>query len=405
MARIGHRKRPPRVAGAATDPHGMAAHLVSFLEQMAVRGYAKGTVHKHRVCVGYFIAWCEERGVVRPNEVTRPVLARYQRYLFHCRTAEGWPLSFRTQYSRLMTLKNFFKWLAKNNVILYNVAADLELPRLAKRLPRNVMNAAEAERVIDQPDLMTPLGLRDRAILETLYSTGVRRMELVGLTVFDLDASRGTIMVREGKGKKDRMIPIGERALGWIRKYLTEIRPTLVVPPDGGALFLTILGEGLSHNWLGELVREYVEKAGIDKSGSCHLFRHTMATLMLEAGADIRFIQEMLGHENLSTTQIYTQVSIRKLKEVHTATHPAKMTRGTRLLTASEGEDDAPVADSFDAPVVVAPVTAPGEEATALPATPPTPDARAALMDALAAEADDDVKRNALCARNIPSLL
>ena len=387
MARTGPKKRPPQVTGDISDPHGMAAHLVSFLEQMAARGYAQGTVHKHRVCIGYFIAWCEERGISWPSEVTRPVLTRYQRYLFNCRTAEGWPLSFRTQYSRLMPLKSFFKWLARNNVILYNPAADLELPKLEKRLPRNVMNAAEAESVINQPDTTTRLGVRDRAILETLYSTGVRRMELVALTLFDLDVSRGTVMIREGKGKKDRMVPIGERALAWIKKYLVEVRPTLVVPPDGGTLFLTVLGEPLSRNRLGELVREYVEKAGIAKKGSCHLFRHTMATLMLENGADIRFIQEMLGHENLSTTQIYTQVSIRKLKEVHTATHPAKMTKGTRHLTAIDDEDAMPALDGH----------APGSGAspaptmmTTPPATSSSPEARAALALTLAADPDED---------------
>jgi integrase/recombinase XerD len=284
-------------------------------------------------------------------------------------------------------LKSFFKWLARNNVILYNPASDLELPKLEKRLPRNVMNAAEAESVINQPDTTTPLGVRDRAILETLYSTGVRRMELVGLTLFDLDVSRGTVMVREGKGKKDRMIPIGERALAWIKKYLVDVRPTLVVPPDGGTLFLTVLGEPLSRNRLGELVREYVEKAGIVKKGSCHLFRHTMATLMLENGADIRFIQEMLGHENLSTTQIYTQVSIRKLKEIHTATHPAKMTRGTRILTAPDDEDAMPALDGHAPGSGVSPAPT---MMTSSPATTPTTEARVALALTLAADPDED---------------
>jgi integrase/recombinase XerD len=143
-----------------------------------------------------------------------------------------------------------------------------------------------------------------------------------------LDQERGTLIVRQGKGKKDRMVPIGERAIAWLARYLNEARPQLVLPPDPGTLFLTQEGEEISCHRLTQLVRGYVVAADMGKSGACHLFRHTCATLMLEGGADIRYIQEMLGHVELSTTQIYTQVSIRKLKAVHTLTHPgAKLER------------------------------------------------------------------------------
>ena len=140
------------------------------------------------------------------------------------------------------------------------------------------------------------------------------------------------MMVRQGKGKKDRMVPIGERAIAWLERYLGDARPGLMVPPDDGTLFLGATGEELSPNRLTQLVRGYVDAADIGKRGSCHLFRHTMATLMLENGADIRYIQEMLGHAELSTTQIYTQVSIRRLKHVHTLTHPR-----TRLGSRDDG--------------------------------------------------------------------
>ncbi len=180
-----------------------------------------------------------------------------------------------------------------------------------------------------KPSGAEQMGLRDRAILETLYSTGIRRMEVVNLTVYDLDMERGTLMVRQGKGKKDRMVPIGERAVAWLERYLNDTRPGLVVPPDDATFFLTSSGEPLSPSRLTQLVREYVDAAEIGKRGACHLFRHTMATLMLENGADIRYIQEMLGHAELSTTQIYTRVSIRRLKTVHALTHPgATLARG-----------------------------------------------------------------------------
>ena len=151
-------------------------------------------------------------------------------------------------------------------------------------------------------------------------------MEIVGLDVEDVDAERGLVMIREGKGKKDRVVPIGERALWWIGRYRRDVRPRLAGDVVRGALFVNDVGERLSGSWLTDLVRGYVERSGVKKRGACHLFRHTCATLMLEGGADIRFIQELLGHADLGTTEIYTRVSIAKLREIHRATHPAQWT-------------------------------------------------------------------------------
>ncbi len=204
------------------------------------------------------------------------------------------------------------------------------MPRVEHRLPRHVLSVAEAETVLAVPELSLGFGIRDRAMLEVLYSTGMRRRELIGLSVWDLDAERGTVSIRQGKGRRDRMVPIGERALAWVGKYSADVRPGLVVPPDAGVLFLTREGLDFTPDHLSGLVARYVDRADIAKRGSCHLFRHTMATLMLEGGADIRFIQQMLGHAELSTTQVYTQVSIRALKAIHTATHPGAANRPHR---------------------------------------------------------------------------
>ncbi|MCC6355198.1 MAG: tyrosine-type recombinase/integrase [Verrucomicrobiae bacterium] len=170
-------------------------------------------------------------------------------------------------------------------------------------------------------------------MMETLYSTGMRRMELANLNLYDIDAERGTVMVRQGKGKKDRMIPVGDRALAWIEKYLAEVRPDLMREPDEDRLWLNAIGEPILPAWVGDIVRGCVDAANIGKRGSCHLFRHTMATAMIEGGADIRFIQAMLGHAKLDTTEIYTQVSIRKLKEGHSLTHPARLERAPHPAT------------------------------------------------------------------------
>jgi integrase/recombinase XerD len=324
---MGRGKTPISIKGDKSDPRGMAALAERFLEWMEMRNYSDQTVRNRRLYLGYFIVWCEERSIARPSDVTRPILERYQRYLYFYRKKNGKPLTFRSQHAQLTPVRGFFKWLTRNNFILYNPASDLDLPRLERRLPKHVLTEKEAERIINQADIETPLGVRDRAILETLYSTGMRRMELVSLNLYDLDEERGTLMVRQGKNKKDRMIPIGDRAVAWIRKYLREVRPLLIVPPDDAVLYLSSQGEPLSRQGLSRIVRDYVTSAEVNKTGSCHLFRHTMATLMLENGADIRFIQKMLGHADLSTTQIYTQVSIRQLKQIHESTHPARLHR------------------------------------------------------------------------------
>ena len=146
--------------------------------------------------------------------------------MFHYRKKNGDPISFtRTQHGFLVPLRAWFKWLARGNHILYNPASELELPRLEYRLPKHVLSASEADHIINQADINTPLGLRDRAILETFYSTGMRRKELLQLNTYDVDGERGVVMIRQGKGKKDRIIPIGDRAAAWIERYVQEVRP------------------------------------------------------------------------------------------------------------------------------------------------------------------------------------
>ena len=181
------------------------------------------------------------------------------------------------------------------------------------------------------------------------------------LAIYDIDLARCLVVVREGKGRRDRVIPIGERACAWVEKYLTEARPELLVA-DSEFLFLTDYGEPMTPEFLAGKVKRYMEFAGVAKSGACHLFRHACATHMLDNGADIRFIQAMLGHANLQTTEIYTHVSIEKLKAIHAATHPARL---QRRQEANDTSDEAE-------------------------ARPTSADAKSALLDALDAEIDED---------------
>ena len=327
MARRGD-NRPKYPPLDISDKSGPGFLIQEFGEWMRVKGFSANTVESRLESLRYFFTWTDLRGIRQPREVTKPVLERYQRYLYHYRKANGEPLSFQTQNARLAHVRNFYRWLARGNYILSNPASDLDLPRMEKRLPRSFFTAAEADAVINQANLAAPLGIRDRAILETFYSTGIRRSELARLKVFDLDSDRGTVLIRDGKGKRDRMVPIGDRALHWIHKYLREVRPLLAIEPEEGFLFLTKDGLSITLDFLTFMVKRYVEAARIRKRGSCHIFRHTMATLMLEGGADIRFIQQMLGHSRLESTQIYTQVSLRKLRAIFLATHPGATLNG-----------------------------------------------------------------------------
>ena len=311
------------------DPQSLVHLTGRYLDALRVRHYSERTLRLRHYHLDYFRRWCEQRGLTRASEISKAVVQQYQTHLYHYRkigirpSEKDKPLSIQGQKMQLCGLRGLFGWLARNNFILYNPAADIELPRHEPSLPRHVLTESEIERVLAVPDCNEPDGLRDRAILETLYSTAIRRSELLHLKLYELDQERGLLRVTEGKGRKDRLVPIGERAVRWIEKYLVEARPRWLFHSAEQTLFLTVEGLPLSTNRLSQIVRGYVDRSGVGKTGSCHLFRHSCATLLHQNGADIRYIQQLLGHASLETTQIYTRVSIQDLKRVHERCHPA----------------------------------------------------------------------------------
>lgn len=317
-------------AANVNDPQGLVALAARWCEWLEVTDHTPATVKTRKRELGRFVGWCEERSIHRPAEVTKGVVERYQKSLFHYRKKDGKPLNATTQGGLLSAVAVFFRFLEKRGLILANPAAAIEMPRRERRLPAAVMSPKEVELVLNKIDTSQPLGVRDRALLELLYSSGIRRFELAKLDIADLDAARGTLTVRLGKGKKGRVVPVGERALKWIDKYLVEVRPFHAIEPDDGALFIASTGERFSNGVLTQLARKRLDAAGIKKRGACHIFRHSAATGMLENGADVRVIQELLGHAYLSSTQIYTHVTISRLKEVHAKTHPARRGKRTR---------------------------------------------------------------------------
>lgn len=326
MLRAKRRTGKPRIpeVSAANRLHG---YRLAFLEWLAVQGRSRWTIDWQGNALTYFIRWCDERGLDHLTDVTLPVLERYQRHLYHYRTAQGRPLGWGTQRQRLAVLKVFFRWAVRARHALYNPASEIEIPPRPPRLPNVVLTPEEVEALMAAPDVSTPAGLRDRALLETLYSTGLRRMEASALKLADVHLTAGVIRVREGKGGRDRVVPIGDRAAAWLEKYLCDVRPLLTAGDDPGFVFLTDYGEGFGLHRMAPLVKRHLRRSGYQGHGACHLLRHACATHMLENGADVRFIQALLGHADLNSTQIYTRVSIRKLKEIHTATHPARLKR------------------------------------------------------------------------------
>jgi len=366
MPRAGQRLKTRKAA--ATKPHGpthrpddvlarnrLTRYMDEHFEWMKFTGYSLDTVRARRIAIRRFIAWADERGIDDPREITKPMLERYQRHLFYYRKEDGAPLTLGSQLQCLAPLKTWFRWLSREHHILANPAADLDLPRQPKRLPRSVPTVQEVEATLAEAEPDTAQGLRDRTLLEVLYATGLRRMEIVGVAIYDVDLARGLLWVRHGKGGRERVVPLGDRAMAWLDKYLAEARPELLAT-DTDALFLSDYGEPIQPHQVADKVKRYMRFAGVDKPGSTHLLRHACATHMLEGGADIRYIQEMLGHANLETTEIYTHVSIDKLIAVHKATHPS------RLQRRRDADDAEPHPDRSNAVAAILDVLAQDDE-------------------------------------------
>ncbi len=251
---------------------------------------------------------------VDPDAVSRTTIINYLMFLQKQGKATA------TIARRLAALKAFYQFLVREKRIKTDPTANLESPKLEKRLPR-VLTVGEVERLLAQPDPSHPAGLRDRAMLELLYATGIRVSELVSLNLADVNLETGYIRCI-GKGSKERIVPLGSLAIHWVQEYLQSGRPKLVKDRQEPALFVNHHGYRLTRQGFWKIVKKYAHDARIDKEITPHTLRHSFATHLLENGADLRSVQEMLGHADISTTQIYTHVTKGRLKEVYARTHP-----------------------------------------------------------------------------------
>jgi integrase/recombinase XerD len=312
----------PAPARAADDTLTIETAIQLYLTNRAMKGGTEQTLADLKRYLKNFRDWARTRGAEDLESVDADLLKDYQQFILEYRKRDGSPLATASKLAKLVPLRGWVRWLATQGVVSATLPEAIELPAPDQALPRRLLSTAQVEKVMGVPVTDTPKGLRDRAILELLYATGIRRMELGHLDISDVDLSRGIVRVRNGKGRKDRRIPMGPRAQFWLVAYLERARP--VLPGASGSLVLFPNREGahLNLSWLSTIVSTYVRRSGVEEIGACHLFRHSMATLMLDGGADIRYIQAMLGHAQLSTTQIYTHVSTARLEQVYLTTHP-----------------------------------------------------------------------------------
>ncbi|RKL64206.1 site-specific tyrosine recombinase XerD [Thermoanaerobacteraceae bacterium SP2] len=289
--------------------------LNHYLEFLTVeRGLSKNTINSYKRDLKSYIGFLKIQKINDINYTTRTVIVSYL-LLMHKKGKASSSIS-----RACAAIKSFYHFLVMERLIEKDPTLNLDTPKLEHRLPR-VLTLNEVEQLLNQPDTSVIWGFRDKTMLELLYATGIRVSELILIKVEDLNVEMGFLRCF-GKGSKERIVPVGSVALKYLDKYINEVRPKFLKEQDNGILFLNHLGKGLTRQGFWKIIRKYAQKAGIEKHITPHTLRHSFATHLLENGADLRSVQEMLGHADISTTQIYTHITRSKIKEVYDRTHP-----------------------------------------------------------------------------------
>jgi len=322
------RKKPVKTRTEVKIGKAMMKTVEEFKRHLETEGYSQVTIQGYGYDLKPFLGYLTEHRIRRFSQVTPETIQSYQEYIHHEYVSRytGKPVSAYHQRNLLAVLKVFFRYLLRRGKILSDPTNLMLFPRMPKRLPRDILTKREMRRLLAACDLSTPHGYRDRVILEILYATGIRRNELRNLKLFDVDTTKRELVVRLGKGAKDRVIPLAKKAADVVERYVTDHRRHLLDPvkTDEGYLLLSSYGSKLSKDFSTAFLRKYTKKAKITKRITTHSFRHTMATHLLKNKASIRAIQELLGHEQLSSTQVYTKVEIGDLKKVIDRAHPRR---------------------------------------------------------------------------------
>ncbi len=300
----------------SADVSAYRIHLRSYFHFLEVeKNSSDNTVESYKHDLERYLQFLEQKGITSFDNTKDHDVSAFLSMLFDVGLS---PKSISRNFS---AIKGFHKFLVGEQMTINNPTQNIDAPKLSRSLP-DVLNQNEVEAILNQPNTVEPLGIRDRAILETMYATGTRVSELISLKQSEVSVDNGAVRLF-GKGSKERLVPIGKIALKWIQKYQLEVRNELARKGAGrDVLFLNARGRPMSRMAIWNIVRTYTVKAGIKKEVHPHTFRHSFATHLLEGGADLRAVQEMLGHADISTTQIYTHIDREYLKEVHKTFHP-----------------------------------------------------------------------------------
>jgi integrase/recombinase XerD len=295
----------------------------AYLRYLQTLGRSPRTVKGARYDIRIFVRFLESEQVHHVEDLTGDVLEAYQQDLAFRLTAKGRLLSLRSQSQLLGAAKGFTRFLKEKDYLLHDPGDRIKLPRKPKTLPKVILSTREVEQLLHAPDTRTNQGYRNRLILEILYDTAIRRAEVANIKLSDLDLNAGYIRI-QGKGNKERVVPLSKRVCELARNYILAVRPSFIHHEDPDFLILNRWGDRMDGNSIWCVVKDAARLARLKRNVTTHTLRHTCATHMLRNGAPVRHIQEMLGHESLESTQVYTRVTINDLKEIHAKYHPNK---------------------------------------------------------------------------------
>ena len=293
----------------------MKTNIEQFLDYISLeRGLSKNTLMAYAGDLNKFAAFLNKRGVPSFRDVKKSDITEFMFF------QKDKKLSANSIARNLAAVKVFFRFLTREGFLKKDIASPIETPKLWKNLP-DVLSLAEVDKLLGMPNLKNWMGIRDKACLELMYATGLRASEIVGLNLSDVNFELG-ILKCLGKGSKERIVPVGKLAKTAIKRYIDKVRPKLIKSASESGLFITRLGRKMSRQMLWMIIKRYAKKTRIHKDIKPHMLRHSFATHILERGADLRVVQEMLGHANISTTQIYTHINRERLKSIHRKFHP-----------------------------------------------------------------------------------
>jgi integrase/recombinase XerD len=302
------------------------AAVPAYLNHLKLLGCSYYTIRAAKYGLARFVRFLQAEQLGDIEDLNHDIVAEYQQELYFCLTAKGKPLTLRSQSQLLSTVKGFTRYLKEQDYLVNDPSEAIRMPKKPKRLPKVILTEKEIHKLLTAPDMRTSSGWRNRIVLEILYDTAIRRAEIASIRLADFDLNAGYILIH-GKGDKQRVVPVSARVCELIQTYVLMIRPKFISGDDPGYLILNRWGRKMNENGIWAVVKRCARLAGIKKNVTTHTFRHTCATHMLKNGAPVRHIQEMLGHESLESTQIYTRVTINDLKQIHAKFHPSEQSK------------------------------------------------------------------------------